>query len=124
MLEIILDQQCLQTDTESLLYTLNIACTTLLRQRRIAAIEVMDVAQDAERAARGKWALEAIERLVAFCIMKIRAIISDTMTSSLVYAILPWTTRANSLSLPLLPDDNAMQFYSIQSNRNFSQGKE
>jgi hypothetical protein len=34
------------------------------RQRRIAAIEVMDVAQDAERAARGKWALEAIERSV------------------------------------------------------------
>lgn len=34
----------------------------MLRQRRIAAIEVMDVAQDAERAARGKWALEAIER--------------------------------------------------------------
>lgn len=32
------------------------------RQRRITAIEVMDVAQDEERRARGKWALEAIER--------------------------------------------------------------
>lgn len=32
------------------------------RQRRITAIEVMDAAQAEERVARGKWALEAIER--------------------------------------------------------------